>query len=529
MLLMLLFMVSALAITLAISLPRTAMQSQRVKEETLIYRGEQYKRAVELYFRKHKKYPKDMDDLEETDGVRFLRRRYKDPITGEDEWRLIHMGPDGRFKDSLIYDQEKEEGGKNQAGGAQGGVWASTPIGSQPPPGTTPGFQPADGRFRGAERARAVRPSEAPAIPGQTQGGYYPAGAPGQEQDPNAIVSGDPNDPGSEGDEPGQPGEAGEPSAGQYPGYAQTLPSQIPPTVGQPGSRPQRGSRAARGAVGQQPPFGQAGYAAVPGAAAGGAPPAALGAQGVGTQASDLIRRLLTTPRPGGLAGLRGQQQGAGNQPAFSEGIAGVASKAEEQGVKVYQGRELYNEWEFVYDYRQDDQFGAGALGGLGGQGEGGGLQPAQPGTSASRTLRGTPGASLPGAEIGGAYPAGSQPPGAPLPGGVAPYPQPGAAPAYPAGTTPSPFGQGTRRSRRLSRQQRGIGGTTPAQDPSNPQPNPYGQPDGGNQPGGAEGQPGAPSSVPPAPPPPGQIPPGLFPPTTIQPVQPPPGEQQNQ
>ena len=99
-LLSLLFFVAAIAIQVAISLPQAAMQAQRVREERLIYRGKQYKRAVQLYFRKYQKYPEKIDDLEETNGQRFLRRRYKDPLTGEDEWRLVHMGADGRMADS---------------------------------------------------------------------------------------------------------------------------------------------------------------------------------------------------------------------------------------------------------------------------------------------------------------------------------------------------------------------------------------------------------------------------------------------
>ena len=128
-LLALLFASAAIAIQVAVLLPRAAMQAQRIREERLIYRGEQYKRAIELYFRKHQKYPEELDDLEDTNGVRYLRRRYKDPLTGEDEWRLIHIGPDGRFKDSLIYDQEDLEQGQ-LAGqrGSQSGFGAARPA-----------------------------------------------------------------------------------------------------------------------------------------------------------------------------------------------------------------------------------------------------------------------------------------------------------------------------------------------------------------------------------------------------------------
>ena len=93
-LLTLLFTAAAIAVQLAITLPRAAMEAQRIREEKLIYRGEQYKRAIQLYYRKHQKYPQRLDDLEDTNGVRFLRRRYEDPLTGENEWRLVFMGHD---------------------------------------------------------------------------------------------------------------------------------------------------------------------------------------------------------------------------------------------------------------------------------------------------------------------------------------------------------------------------------------------------------------------------------------------------
>src|SRR5258708_32381579 len=95
-------MAAAIAIGLYMEIPRVAFESQRQKEQMLIDRGGQYQRAIQLFYRKYRTYPQNLDDLETTRNIRFLRRRYKDPMTGKDEWRLIHVGPGGVLTDSLI-------------------------------------------------------------------------------------------------------------------------------------------------------------------------------------------------------------------------------------------------------------------------------------------------------------------------------------------------------------------------------------------------------------------------------------------
>ena len=105
-------MAAAIAITLYMEMPRVAFEAQRNKEALLIERGEQYTRAIQLYFRKFKKYPVKIEDLEETNQIRFLRKRYIDPMTGKSEWRMIHIGPGGVFTDSLTHkppDKNKDE------------------------------------------------------------------------------------------------------------------------------------------------------------------------------------------------------------------------------------------------------------------------------------------------------------------------------------------------------------------------------------------------------------------------------------
>ena len=63
----------------------------RDKEEELIFRGDQYRQAIELYYRAvlvAPQYPGSIDDLlmdsRTPTGRRHLRQRYKDPISGED-------------------------------------------------------------------------------------------------------------------------------------------------------------------------------------------------------------------------------------------------------------------------------------------------------------------------------------------------------------------------------------------------------------------------------------------------------------
>jgi type II secretory pathway pseudopilin PulG len=69
---------------------------QREREEELIYRGKQFMRAVELWQRKFPgTYPTTLDALLSTNNTRFLRKKWKDPITNSNEWRLLKVNPDG--------------------------------------------------------------------------------------------------------------------------------------------------------------------------------------------------------------------------------------------------------------------------------------------------------------------------------------------------------------------------------------------------------------------------------------------------
>jgi type II secretory pathway pseudopilin PulG len=78
----LLVAMSIMAIMMTVAMPVWRQISQREKEEELVFRGEQYARAIGLFQRKFANAaPPSFDVLVEQ---RFLRRKYKDPITNDD-------------------------------------------------------------------------------------------------------------------------------------------------------------------------------------------------------------------------------------------------------------------------------------------------------------------------------------------------------------------------------------------------------------------------------------------------------------
>jgi type II secretory pathway pseudopilin PulG len=91
-LLAVIFMVALVLLSLAVAAPRIAASIQRDREIELVHRGEQYKRAIRLYYKKFGNYPTSIDQLESTNNLRFLRKRYLDPLTGKDDWRVIPLG-----------------------------------------------------------------------------------------------------------------------------------------------------------------------------------------------------------------------------------------------------------------------------------------------------------------------------------------------------------------------------------------------------------------------------------------------------
>jgi type II secretory pathway pseudopilin PulG len=256
----LILFVALIAIAAVILAPAFVHQMKRDREEELIHRGVQYSRAMKHFVKKFGRYPTRIEELENSNNVRFLRRRYKDPVTGKD-FKILHMGD----------------------------VQMSFGAG-------LPGAIPAGGLNPGA-----------PGAPGAPGIGGGPGGQAGVANSAfstiNTLAAAGFN---------GQPGVGG-------PGGVTSL--------GSPGAAPgatasnsdESNGDASEGTPNQGSSFAAAG----PGA------PGAFGAVGQGT------------------SGPNGQTFGGGP-------MVGVASTSKEKTIRIFNKKEHYNEWQFIYDPSTD-------------------------------------------------------------------------------------------------------------------------------------------------------------------------------
>ena len=367
-------MAALIAFYLYAQIPRVAFESERDKEQTLIDRGEQYKRAIQLYVTAVKKYPAKIEDLENTNDKRYLRRRYIDPYTGKDEWRLIHVNAGGQLTDSLVQKPPAAPGANGQMTGgpltASGTAASGTPAGTSTDPNAT-AADPNDVNAAVRRRPSDVvgqaytQPVEAdpnnPATwapititaPTGTNGGVAPTGQP-----PSGAVG---FNGGLNGQMPGQmPGLIGMPGQpGMVGGF---------PLPGQPGFNPTQ-NQFKVDASGNLVPVTPTQTGAVINSQTGGvqntptpfgAPPAGgmnapgnpVGNGAAQNAATTAINNMLTNPNPQAGAGL-GTSAGM-----TTGGIAGVASMYKGPSIKIYGGRQKYQEWEFIF--KLDNGNGAG-------------------------------------------------------------------------------------------------------------------------------------------------------------------------
>jgi len=193
------------AIWMSAALPAWRQQVQRQREEDLIFRGEQYARAIMLFQDKNNgANPPNIDILV---SQHYLRKKWKDPITNDD---FLPFGPGVAVPGSAAPGQ----GAPGQAPGrgsqpAQGGQAGITGVRSKSQAASIKIYEnqqqynlwPFDAAIR---RARTGRP--APVAPGQNPrgGGPRQGGPPGRGGDQQIV-----RPPGAPGG--GGPGRAGPP------------------------------------------------------------------------------------------------------------------------------------------------------------------------------------------------------------------------------------------------------------------------------------------------------------------------------
>jgi type II secretory pathway pseudopilin PulG len=229
-----------MAVMMTVVMPVWRQTAQREKEAELVFRGEQYARAIELYGRKLPgALPPNLDVLVDQ---KFLRKKYKDPITGGD-FDLVSpaatpgpqrgaqqpggFAPDGRGQGQATAPNAGRGAAPGGPVGIQAGItavvskskdtsirlykgrnhyneWVFEPVrraqapGAGPPGAATPGQrggpgQPPIGPGGPGQRGGPGQPPIGPGGPGQRGGpGQQPIGPPGRFNGPGPSGPGGP-------------------------------------------------------------------------------------------------------------------------------------------------------------------------------------------------------------------------------------------------------------------------------------------------------------------------------------------------
>jgi hypothetical protein len=106
-LLLALFMIAAMVIASTAVFTDARTQGRREREEQMVWRGNQFVRAIRLYYRRAGHYPQNLDELQSgLADIHFIRpEALKDPMnTDEDaQWRFIYTNASGQIVGSVRY------------------------------------------------------------------------------------------------------------------------------------------------------------------------------------------------------------------------------------------------------------------------------------------------------------------------------------------------------------------------------------------------------------------------------------------
>jgi type II secretory pathway pseudopilin PulG len=142
--------VAVINIALGVATVRWSMVMKRQREIELIWRGEQYARALDCYRQQEQTLPTELEELVD---ARCLRRLYTDPVSKDGPWEVIRAG-----------DLTQEEAERLLAGGADDAPAAPD---AEPPPAERRGLR---ARLGSASSDRR-RPSSRTSVSSDRQGG----------------------------------------------------------------------------------------------------------------------------------------------------------------------------------------------------------------------------------------------------------------------------------------------------------------------------------------------------------------------
>jgi hypothetical protein len=150
-----------------------SVRLRRDKEEELIFRAQQYVKAILAYRKEHAgQFPTNLEDLYKPGPrqLRYIRRLYKDPLAKDGRWGLLYLVPGGRAVIDVVVAQQAQQEKASQ----WGGEWetAGDPTNPAGQPGGAPGgglqkgYIPIGGNMVGGGPAGAGGvPVAAPQVP----------------------------------------------------------------------------------------------------------------------------------------------------------------------------------------------------------------------------------------------------------------------------------------------------------------------------------------------------------------------------
>jgi type II secretory pathway pseudopilin PulG len=178
----------------------------REKERELLYVGDQYRKAIQLYYAQGNQYPKELVQLlrdQRVQGVRrYLRKLYRDPITGKSEWGFVKV-PDGGivgvyslseqtpFKQADFPKDYAEFTGKTKYSDWKFAYMPQGKPGATPPQGSSGQGSPQGAQGAGSPGATPQGTPGAASSPGAfgvpSPGAAAPTGTPGAASSPGVF------------------------------------------------------------------------------------------------------------------------------------------------------------------------------------------------------------------------------------------------------------------------------------------------------------------------------------------------------